>query len=120
MQLVAGRTAQEYNRCTRRKGAFWEDRYHATAKDTDDHFVQCLIYIDLNMVRTGVVQHPGEWSHGGYNEILNLPARYRLLAKNRLTELLSVDEDALGSVYSGWIEEALKQRFTGNPHGAKA
>ena len=30
MQLVAGRTGQEYNIRKRRKGAFWEDRYHAT------------------------------------------------------------------------------------------
>ena len=31
MQLVAGRTAQEFNQRKGRKGAFWEDRYHATA-----------------------------------------------------------------------------------------
>ena len=65
MQLVAGRTAQEYNRRRQRKGEFWEDRHHATAIDTDDHLVLCLVYIDLNMVRTGVVQHPRGWSHGG-------------------------------------------------------
>jgi REP-associated tyrosine transposase len=29
--LIAGRTAQEYNRRKLRKGAFWEDRYHSTA-----------------------------------------------------------------------------------------
>jgi putative transposase len=31
MQFIAGRTAQDYNRRKGRKGAFWEDRYHATA-----------------------------------------------------------------------------------------
>ena len=31
MQLVAGRTGLEYNQRKRRKGAFWEDRYHAVA-----------------------------------------------------------------------------------------
>jgi len=29
MQLIAGRTAQEYNQRKDRQGAFWEDRYHA-------------------------------------------------------------------------------------------
>lgn len=29
-QLIAGRTALEYNIHKKRKGAFWEDRYHAT------------------------------------------------------------------------------------------
>jgi len=31
LQLVASRTGQEYNHRKNRKGAFWEDRYHATA-----------------------------------------------------------------------------------------
>jgi putative transposase len=31
MQLVAGRTGQEYNQRKDRKEAYWEDRYHATA-----------------------------------------------------------------------------------------
>jgi putative transposase len=30
MQLIAGRTGQEYNHRKDRKGAYWEDRYHAT------------------------------------------------------------------------------------------
>jgi len=30
IQLIAGRTAQEYNQRKNRQGAFWEDRYHAT------------------------------------------------------------------------------------------
>ena len=46
LQLIAGRTAQEYNRRKQRKGAFWEDRYHATAIESDAHFLQCLVYID--------------------------------------------------------------------------
>lgn len=31
LQLVAGKTAQEFNRIKNRKGAYWDDRYHATA-----------------------------------------------------------------------------------------
>ena len=51
MQLIAGRTAQEYNQRKGRRGAFWEDRYHATAIEADVHLHRCLVYIDLNMVR---------------------------------------------------------------------
>ena len=69
MQLIAGRTAQEYNRRKNRKGAFWEDRYHATAIEGADYLFRCLVYIDLNMVRAGVVNHPSEWPYGGYHEI---------------------------------------------------
>jgi putative transposase len=62
MQLIAGRTAQEYNQRKGRQGAFWEDRYHATAIQTDEHLHQCLVYIDLNMVRAGVVDYPIQWT----------------------------------------------------------
>ena len=45
MQLIAGRTAQEYNQRKNRQGAFWEDRYHATAIEADEHVHRCLVYI---------------------------------------------------------------------------
>jgi REP element-mobilizing transposase RayT len=69
IQLIAGRTAQKFNLRKERKGAFWEDRYHATAVETGDHLRRCLVYIDLNMVRAGVVKHPVGWAFCGYNEI---------------------------------------------------
>ncbi|WP_244154217.1 transposase [Desulfospira joergensenii] len=65
IQLTAGRIAQEYNQKKKRKGAYWEDRYHATAIETGSHLLRCLVYIDLNMVRAGVVSHPSKWIFGG-------------------------------------------------------
>ncbi len=79
LQLIAGRTGQEYNNRKGRKGAYWEDRYHATAIAPDGHLFQCLTYIDLNMVRAGVVRHPKYWLHGGYREIQSPPLRYRII-----------------------------------------
>ena len=35
IQLIAGRIAQEYNQRKDRQGAFWEDRYHATAIEAE-------------------------------------------------------------------------------------
>ncbi len=51
IQLVAGRTGQEFNQRKDRTGAYWEDRYHATAVESGDHLLRCIVYIDLNMVR---------------------------------------------------------------------
>ena len=82
--LIAGRTAQEYNRRKRRKGAFWEDRYHSTAIETGEHLLRCLVYVDLNMVRAGVVRHPSEWPFGGYNEIQNPHRKNVIIAYERL------------------------------------
>ena len=82
MHLIAGRTGQEYNQRKSRKGAFWEDRYHATAIQSNEHLIRCIAYIDLNMVRAGVVKHPKEWIHSGYNEI-QIKERLGTRAKGR-------------------------------------
>lgn len=90
MQLVSGRTAQEYNRRKNRHGAFWEDRYHATAVQTGGHLMRCLTYIDLNMVRAGVVRHPREWQCAGYYELCNPPQRRLVIDTQELYELTGV------------------------------
>jgi len=111
IQLLAGRVAQQYNRRKSRRGAFWEDRYHATAVQAGRHLIQCIVYIDLNMVRAGVVMHPSEWPHGGYAEIQNAPERYRIIDRKALTQLLGVDDDdRLRRSHHSWVEEALKMK----------
>ena len=87
MQLVAGRAGQAYNERTGRLGAFWQDRYHATAVESDEHLMRCMAYIDLNMVRAGVVRHPAEWAESGYCEIQRLPQRYRIIDTEALCRL---------------------------------
>jgi len=108
IQLIAGRTAQDYNRRKNRKGAFWEDRYQATAVQADTHFVQSMLYIDLNMVRAGVVGHPSEWAFCGYNEIQRPPQRYSIIDRKRLMELVGIGVgDELRRIYKGWLDEIL-------------
>ena len=51
MKLVAGRTGQGYNQRKNRKGAYWEDRYHATAVESGEHLARCIIYIDIHPVK---------------------------------------------------------------------
>ncbi len=111
IKLVAGRTGQEYNQRKNRNGAFWEDRYHATAVSSDRHLIQCIAYIDLNMVRAGVVNHPSEWNFGGYNEIQKPRERYALIDYKRLMELLHVSTfDELINSYKKWVKEILKTK----------
>ncbi|MGQ9646403.1 MAG: transposase [Thermodesulfobacteriota bacterium] len=108
IQLIAGRTGQEFNQRKKRKGAYWEDRYHATAVETGRHLIQCLLYMELNMVRAGVVKHPSEWPFSGYNEIRQPRQRYALIDYEGLKELLNFREMAdLADAYRGWVTDAL-------------
>ena len=108
VQLIAGRTGQEFNQRKNRKGAYWEDRYHATAVETDRHLIQCMLYMDLNMVRAGVVGHPSEWAFSGYNEIQAPRERYALIDYRGLRELLNFTRvNELADAYRGWVEQSL-------------
>jgi putative transposase len=108
MQLLSGCVAQEYNCRKGRKDAFWEDRYHATAVATDDHLRECLLYIDLNMVRAGVVNHYGDWHESGFSELLAKSQRYKILGTNALMELLGIGEhEQLIMQRKEWVTQAL-------------
>jgi putative transposase len=84
MREVAGEFARQYNRRKGRQNAVWGDNYHATLVDNGSYLWRCLSYIELNMVRCGVVNHPGQWEWVGYHEIMGRRQRYRLLDLERL------------------------------------
>lgn len=110
MQLVAGKTAQQYNYRKKRKGAYWEDRYHATAVDTGEHLFRCLVYIDMNMVRAGVAKHPHDWATSGYHEIQNPRDRYSIIDHNGLAQALGFPSiPAFQEQHRRWIDDALEQ-----------
>jgi putative transposase len=110
IQLVAGRTAWEYNQRKRRKGAFWEDRYHATAVESGEHLLQCIVCVDLNMVRAGSVDHPFEWPFSGYREIQKPKRKYALIAHERLKGLTGFKTySQFQVVHRDWVNESLGQ-----------
>ena len=114
IQLIAGRTAQEYNQRKNRHGAFWEDRYHATAIEADEHLHRCLVYMDLNMVRADIVNHPREWAHSGYREIQQPAERYAIIDHRTLTALCGfIDLRDFQRAHHEWVEQALLRQRRG-------
>jgi putative transposase len=104
MKLAAGRTGQEYNQRKNRKGAYWEDRYHATAVESGDHLARCMVCIDTNMVRAGVIDHPSQWPFSGYNEIQKPKRKNILIAYDRLAGIFgSGSYDRFRSSHRGWV-----------------
>jgi len=109
IQLIAGRTGQEFNQRKQRKGAFWEDRYHATAIECDEHLIRCMLCIDMNMVRAGVVKHPRQWPFCGYNEISRPRQRYAIIDRRKLIELLRMNDlKGFQNTYNHWVDELLR------------
>ena len=84
MREIASEFARAYNQRKHRANAFWGDNYHATLVEGGEYLWQCLCYIELNMVRCGVVEHPRDWSWVGFHEIMGSRKRYRLIDVERL------------------------------------
>ena len=109
VQLLAGRIGQEYNIRKKRKGAFWQDRYHATAVETGEHLRQCITYIDLNMVRTGAIDHPSQWYWSGYNELQKPRSKNVLINYEKVRALAGFDTfDAFQAAHRNWIDGSVK------------
>jgi putative transposase len=114
MKLVAGRTGQEYNVRKNRKGAFWEDRYHATAVQTNRYLRQCITYIDMNMVRAGVVAHPAQWEFCGCKEIQSPRKRKGIIDFDRLMDLLGfANYNDFKEAHTKWVSSALETDKSG-------
>jgi REP-associated tyrosine transposase len=78
--------------------------------EAPEHLIQCLVYIDLNMVCAGVVRHPNQWPCGGYREIQNPKQRYGIIDYERLIELLRMKNLAgVQESCKGRVEEALRR-----------
>jgi len=96
MYLAAGAFAQHLNRRKGFEGSVWEHPYQCTIIQDGQHLLRCLRYVDLNMVRAGVVTHPAQWRWCGYDELIRVQATIRrpssdpsLLSKSQiLTPLL--------------------------------
>jgi putative transposase len=117
MRNAAGEFARLYNRRKRRINAYWGDNFHATLVEDGSYLWRCLCYIELNMVRCGVVSHPREWDWVGYHEIMGLRRRYRLVDVERLCWRLGTAD--LGQVRrqleSAMAETMAREEFKREP-----
>ncbi|QHE87993.1 transposase [Hydrogenophaga sp. BPS33] len=69
MQAVGRRYVRYFNDLYHRTGTLWEGRYKSTLVQTERYLLACMVYIDLNPVRAGMVSDPKShrWSsHGHY------------------------------------------------------
>lgn len=121
LQLIESRVAQSYNARKGRRGAFWEDRFHATAIEDGAHLARCITYVDMNMVRAAVVSHPRDWPFCGYRELMlelaapDPDARRRglLVDSRKLAELTGApDVKALVAQRSERIDIAIRKGQT--------
>jgi len=64
MQQINGRYGTWFNRRFGRRGHFWGDRFKNPELLSLPALQECLLYIELNAVRAGLVRRPEQWKGG--------------------------------------------------------
>jgi len=123
MQAVGRTYVRHFNDKHQRSGTLWEGRYKSALVQTERYLMACMVYLDLNPVRAGIVSRPQDFvwsSHSHYAgmrndslvtphalvwELGNTPfareSRYRDLVLRGITDEQRV---TLGqAVTNGWV-----------------
>lgn len=123
MQAVGRKYVRYFNDAHKRSGTLWEGRYRSALVQTERYLLACMVYLDLNPVRAGIVARPQDhpWSsyahyvglrndrlvtpHALYWGLGNTPfereSRYRELVHGGVTER---QRAVLGqAVTNGWV-----------------
>ena len=66
MKRLGQRYVQYINRRYKRSGTLWEGRFRSSIIEQDTYLFACHRYIEMNPVRAGIVNHPGEYKWSSY------------------------------------------------------
>ncbi len=66
MQSVGRRYVRYFNDKQGRSGTLWEGRYKSALVQADQYLLACMVYLDLNPVRAGLVSHALDYPWSSY------------------------------------------------------
>lgn len=72
MQAIGRRYVQYFNRRHGRSGTLWEGRYKSTVIEARTHLLDCMVYIDLNPVRAGLVAAARDYAWSSHDHYIGL------------------------------------------------
>jgi putative transposase len=70
MQAVGRRYVRYFNDRQARSGTLWEGRYKSTLIQAERYLLACMVYIDLNPVRAGLVVDPGDYPWSSHRHFI--------------------------------------------------
>ncbi|MGI9135138.1 MAG: REP-associated tyrosine transposase, partial [Rhodoferax sp.] len=66
MQAVGRRYVRYFNDRQKRTGTLWEGRYRSTLIQSERYLLACMVYLDLNPVRAGMVAQAQDFAWSSY------------------------------------------------------
>jgi len=106
IQSVGRRYVQYVNHGYRRSGTLWEGRHKGSIVDAEDYLLSCYRYIELNPVRAGMVNHPGEYPWSSYRHHADGELN-RYVTDHALYKALGLDGEQRWESYRSQFDVAL-------------
>jgi len=98
MKRLGQRYVQYVNRTYRRCGTLWEGRFRSCLTREESYVLDCYRYIELNPVRAGIVEHPGEYRWSSYRANAQ-GEESEVLAPHESYRALGTDEQVRQTAY---------------------
>jgi putative transposase len=120
MKSVGQRHVQHVNRTYHRTGPLFEGRFRSSLVEADEYLLACQRYIELNPVRAGMVEAPGDypWSsyranaHGAEDRVVTPSPLYTALGSSAETRQL-----AYRALFADVLSDDLLDRVRGCVNG---
>ncbi|MBV7453250.1 transposase [Acidovorax sp. sif1233] len=106
MQAVGRCYVQYFNRRHARTGTLWEGRYRSTVLQPERYLLPCMVYLDLNPVRTGQVVQACDYVWSSHAHWLGL-RHDRLLTPHALYWALGNTPFAREAAYAALVQAGI-------------
>jgi putative transposase len=116
MKGLGQRYVQYVNRAYRRSGTLWEGRFRSCLTQEESYVLGCYRYIELNPVRAGMVEHPGEYRWSSYranaqgdpSSVVSVYESYRALGAGEDVRQTAYRELCRHQLDPGFVDEIRK------------
>jgi len=106
MQAVGRRYVRYFNDAQKRSGTLWEGRYKSTLIQSDRYLLACMVYMDLNPVRAGLVAQALDYPWSSHAHYIGLRSD-RLIAPHPLVWELGNTPFAREAAYAELVKAGI-------------
>lgn len=80
MQALQSSASRQFASKRGGESAMWQGRFDTTVIHGRKWVKQCMLMLDLHTVATDQVNHPAEWEHSGWHELVGIKKRNRVIS----------------------------------------
>ena len=106
MQAVGRAYVRYFNLRHGRSGTLWEGRYRSTLIESERYLLACMVYIDLNPVRAGMVAQPADYRWSSHRHCIG-QASDKLVSPHALFWGLGNTPFAREAAYAALVDAGL-------------